>query len=191
MFKSSNVSYAINSTYLAVNNMFENMKKTLFVGAGAFLVPVFYGVSFIEDSLVVKTTILAYLLLMALFCYMFFNVSKKYYLGKETPFYFSFILLGLLGGAIFSISFAEFYIQDDHSEYKVLKVMLNSAVNTFIWKLFFIFVIFMRFLMNKISKKEWFISEKKQQVFIVLFFIIIVCAHAISSVQFIINFIKD
>ena len=69
MFKISNIEYGMHSIYLVIEDCIKNLNKFLFVGAGAFLVPIFYAISFFDKSIVTKSAIFTYWLLISIFIY--------------------------------------------------------------------------------------------------------------------------
>lgn len=97
MFKISNIEYGMHSIYLVIEDCLKNLNKFLFVGAGAFLVPIFYAISFFDKSIVIKSAIFTYWLLISIFIYVFSIAVKKIYSGKEINFFYSYFLLVSLG----------------------------------------------------------------------------------------------
>lgn len=186
MFKISNIEYGMHSIYLVIEDCIKNLNKFLFVGAGAFLVPIFYAISFFDKSIVTKSAIITYWLLISIFIYVFSIAVKKIYSGKEINFFYSYFLLVSLGVAIFSMSFAELYAIKEEGDYKILNVYFYAAINTFIWKILFYFIKFTRFLLLYLSKKENFkkiFSKIKIENLLSFLFIILVFYHMILSLS--------
>lgn len=188
--KITNVEYSLHSIYLVIEGFLKSLNKFLFVGAGAFLVPIFYGISFFDNSMVTNAAVVIYWLLLSIFICVFSLAVKKTYVGAEVSFYYYFMLLMSLGGAIFAMSFAEYYEIKEQNDYKLINVFFYAAINTLIWKFLFYIIKFARFLLIWLSKKEAFrkmFSQITIENLLSLFFVLVVIYHISLSVYYLVT----
>lgn len=118
--------------------LYKDLAKSPFVIAGFLLTPIYFGVSFWSETALNITVVISYFILIALTLYIVARDVNKRINSQKIPFFHTFLLCSLIGGAIYSASFLESYHNyKDNSEYAFLASMAHAAINTLIWKIFF------------------------------------------------------